>query len=53
MTWNLFSELLENLWSLANDLGPLVKVWIGPTLWIVVSDSKDIEVIFVCISNIV
>lgn len=39
-----FLELMENVQKLAIDFGPVVQVWLGPTLYVVLSDAKDIEV---------
>jgi len=38
-------ELLLNLQRLGDDYGKIVKVWLGPTLYVIISDAKDIEAV--------
>lgn len=41
----IFLELLKNLQNIIDDYGPVVKVWMGPEPYVILSDAKDIEVI--------
>ncbi|XP_046670750.1 cytochrome P450 4C1-like [Homalodisca vitripennis] len=38
-------ELMTNLQRMAADYGPVFKVWMGPTLYVVLSDARDVEVV--------
>ncbi|XP_054270349.1 cytochrome P450 4C1-like [Macrosteles quadrilineatus] len=38
-------ELLKNLQNMIDDYGPVVKVWMGPEAYVILSDAKDIEAV--------
>ncbi|KAG8284219.1 hypothetical protein J6590_107803 [Homalodisca vitripennis] len=35
---------MTNLQRMAADYGPVFKVWMGPTLYVVLSDARDVEI---------
>ena len=41
---DVFTELMRDMWQATLDYGEIVRLWMGTTLYVLVTNTKDIEV---------